>query len=365
MSLGWTKITGTPWAPMRGLPSFSTVAPLATMSSRAASMSGTSKQTWCWPPLGFLARKAVIGLFSSIGSISSIWLFGRSTKQTAARAGLIAGVAGTGLMTAAGAVAWHRLARRPLPRVRGTIELEGLHGRVRVRRDRWGVPHIEADDRRDLHFAQGFCHGQDRLWQMTLLRRTVQGRLSEIFGERTLKTDELMRRLDLYTLALSSVEAQDDYTKAALKAYSNGVNAWIEEVNKGALGRGAPEFFLFSAQIDAWAPADSIAIIKLTTVVLTEEFGCVPESMCAVYVPQILSGLAYLHERGIIHRDIKGSNILLTKGGQIKLTDFGVSAILNDVEKRFSVVGTPYWSASLCVCPLACAHARLFPCSCP
>lgn len=67
--------------------------------------------------------------------------------------------------------------------------------------------------------------------------------------------------------------------------------------------------------------------------------------MCVVYVPQILAGLAYLHERGIIHRDIKGSNILLTKGGQIKLTDFGVSAILNDVEKRFSVVGTPYWSA--------------------
>ena len=71
-----------------------------------------------------------------------------------------------------------------------------------------------------------------------------------------------------------------------------------------------------------------------------------PETMCVVYVPQILAGLAYLHDRGIIHRDIKGSNILLTKGGQIKLTDFGVSAILNDVEKRFSVVGTPYWSTS-------------------
>src|SRR5436190_5859302 len=45
MFLGWTKITGTLWAPMRGTPLFSTVAPLATMSSRAAMMSGTSKQT--------------------------------------------------------------------------------------------------------------------------------------------------------------------------------------------------------------------------------------------------------------------------------------------------------------------------------
>ena len=47
----------------------------------------------------------------------------------------------------------------------------GCEGRVRVRRDRWGVPHIEADDARDLCFAQGFCHGQDRLWQMDFYRR--------------------------------------------------------------------------------------------------------------------------------------------------------------------------------------------------
>ena len=44
---------------------------------------------------------------------------------------------------------------------------------------------------------------------MTMLRRTAQGRLSEIFGPRTVKVDELMRRLDLYGLALQSVEAQD------------------------------------------------------------------------------------------------------------------------------------------------------------
>ena len=61
MSFGCTKITGTPWAPMRGSPVPSTVAPLARISSRAARMSGTSKQTWCWPPRGFLARKAWIG----------------------------------------------------------------------------------------------------------------------------------------------------------------------------------------------------------------------------------------------------------------------------------------------------------------
>ena len=78
-----------------------------------------------------------------------------------------------------------------------------------------------------------------------MLRRTAQGRLSEIFGTSTVKVDELMRRYDLYGLALDSVKAQDPATLAALEAYSAGVNAWIEAVNAGARGRGAPEFFLF------------------------------------------------------------------------------------------------------------------------
>ena len=98
---------------------------------------------------------------------------------------------------------------------------------------------------------------------MTMLRRTAQGRLSEVFGTRTLKIDELMRRYDLYGLALTSVAAQDAPTQTALEAYARGVNAWITEVNREARGRGAPEFFFFSNEIAAWAPADSIAIIKL------------------------------------------------------------------------------------------------------
>jgi len=104
---------------------------------------------------------------------------------------------------------------------------------------------------------------------MTMLRRTAQGRLSELFGPATIKTDELMRRLDLYGLALDSVTAQDPKTLAALEAYSAGVNAWINEVNAGARGRGAPEFFLFSNEISAWAPADSIAVMKLMALQLS------------------------------------------------------------------------------------------------
>ncbi len=175
-------------------------------------------------------------------------------------------VLGLGLLTL---LVLYYFLSRSLPDYNATWSVQGISAPVEIVRSNADVPNIFAANDADAFYALGFAHAQDRLWQMTLLRRTVQGRLSEIFGEKTLATDELMRRLDLYTLALSSVPAQDAPTKAALEAYAAGVNAWIEQVNKGALGRGAPEFFLFSSQIDAWAPADSIAIIKLMALQLS------------------------------------------------------------------------------------------------
>jgi penicillin G amidase len=145
----------------------------------------------------------------------------------------------------------------------------GISAPVEIVRNNDNVPHIFGKTDEDVFYALGFAHAQDRLWQMTMLRRTAQGRLSELFGPSTVKVDELMRRYDLYGLALESVKAQDPETLAALEAYSAGVNAWIEEVNKGARGRGAPEFFLFEPEISAWAPADSIAILKLMALQLS------------------------------------------------------------------------------------------------
>lgn len=59
----------------------------------------------------------------------------------------------------------------------------------------------------------------------------------------------------------------------------------------------------------------------------------------------MLNGLSYLHSKGIIHRDIKGANILTTKEGVIKLADFGVATKLSEDKKNNSLAGTPYWMA--------------------
>uniref|UniRef100_A0A8C6L424 Mitogen-activated protein kinase kinase kinase kinase n=1 Tax=Nothobranchius furzeri TaxID=105023 RepID=A0A8C6L424_NOTFU len=73
--------------------------------------------------------------------------------------------------------------------------------------------------------------------------------------------------------------------------------------------------------------------------------GPLSESQIAYMSRETLQGLYYLHNKGKMHRDIKGANILLTDSGYVKLADFGVSAQISaTLAKRKSFIGTPYWS---------------------
>lgn len=155
------------------------------------------------------------------------------------------------------------LASRSLPEYNAEVEVPNLERPVEIVRDNANVPHIFGAQDEDVFFGLGFAHAQDRLWQMTTLRRTAQGRLSEVFGASTLDVDKLMRRFDIYALSVASMEALDPTTQKALRAYASGVNARLDQINKDALGRGAPEMFIFNAPMAPWRPADSIAIVKL------------------------------------------------------------------------------------------------------
>lgn len=79
---------------------------------------------------------------------------------------------------------------------------------------------------------------------------------------------------------------------------------------------------------------------------ICKKFGKFPENLVAVYISQVLEGLVYLHDQGVIHRDIKGANILTNKDGCVKLADFGVArkATTGSANDDDMVVGSPYWS---------------------
>jgi len=146
------------------------------------------------------------------------------------------------------------LAGRSIPDYNRDFEVDGTSGRVEIVRANYAIPHIFADTPNDVFFGLGFVHAQDRMWQMLMLRRAVQGRLSEILGKPTLKSDELMRS-----------------TLDILNRYASGVNAYFKAVQSEALGRGTPELWRFKPEIAPWTPADSIAIQKYMALRLSDK----------------------------------------------------------------------------------------------
>ncbi len=160
------------------------------------------------------------------------------------------------LIVLAGGYIW---ARGSLPELNGEMQLTGLAGPVEVVRDGHAIPHIYAESTNDAVFAMGFVHAQDRLWQMEFQRRVGAGRLSELFGEDTLKIDRFLRTLGVYRSAEHNFANLEPDARAVYEAYAAGVNAFLT-TRDGPL---PPEFLLLSHEPEPWRPADSIVWLKM------------------------------------------------------------------------------------------------------
>jgi len=152
-----------------------------------------------------------------------------------------------------------RLGRKRLARVDGNQVVPGLEAQVEILRDRWGVPHIYAQNSRDLYFTQGFVHAQDRLFQMELNRRTAKGTLSELFGAVALDTDRAARTFGFARLGREDWERVTPELNALLQAYADGVNACI----RTQPGKLPIEFSLVRYKPEPWSPEDTLALVRL------------------------------------------------------------------------------------------------------
>lgn len=161
------------------------------------------------------------------------------------------------ILVMAGWIFIRNITRGPLPDYNKDIELTDMQGNVEVFRDSFGIPHIYAENEKDLYKAVGFVMAQDRLWQMDLLRRVTTGRLAEILSDDLLDVDQLMRSLEMSEKSAGIYKNADPQLRECLDAFSDGVNQFIEQNSKHL----PFEFKLLGYKPEIWIPVHSINLI--------------------------------------------------------------------------------------------------------
>ena len=151
---------------------------------------------------------------------------------------------------------------RRAPRTRGTLAIPGLRDDVTIARDRWGIPHVDAGNDADAWLALGFCHAQDRAFQLELVARAGRGRLAELLGPGALPIDLLSRTLGFHRLAVAQLPVLDADIRSLLEAYVAGVNGAI------ATGPRPHELVLLRGRPSAWTPEDVLAFLGLQSLAL-------------------------------------------------------------------------------------------------
>src|SRR5207247_2099173 len=163
-------------------------------------------------------------------------------------------VLGVPLLGAGAGGLWlHGRLRASLPQLEGERTLPGLSAPVRVERDAQGVPRLVGKTRLDLSRALGFVHGQERYFQMDLLRRRAAGEIAELVGPAALKLDRAVRVHRFRSVAERVFARAPAAERSSIQAYAEGVNA-------GLAALGAPPFEYLALRVAPlpWRPEDTI-----------------------------------------------------------------------------------------------------------
>jgi penicillin amidase len=136
-----------------------------------------------------------------------------------------------------------------------TTTVAGLTQPVEILRDRWGVPHIYAQNQQDLFFAQGYITAEDRLFQLDLWRRIGAGKLSEVLGPNYLARDRIARLVQYRGDWDAEWRSYSPDAKQIATAFTNGINAYILSLH----GQRTQEFQLAGFDPGLWTPRDVVS----------------------------------------------------------------------------------------------------------
>ena len=176
-----------------------------------------------------------------------------------------------------GAVLWTwSVTRRGLAQLDGKARVAGLSAEVTIERDDHGVPTILADDVLDATRALGFLHGQERFFQMDLMRRQAAGELAALVGPALLEQDREMR-LHRFRAVAQSILAQLP-ERAMAEAYAEGVNAGLQAL------RTAPfEYRLLRTEPEPWLAEDIFLVVHAMYMELQGSRGAMEISLGVVH----------------------------------------------------------------------------------
>ena len=152
-------------------------------------------------------------------------------------------------------VAWLGL-RASLPTLDGEVMVTGIDDVATIERDAYGIPVITASSRNDLAYATGYAHGQDRFFQMDLIRRKAAGKLSELVGPAAVNADKRFRFHRFRARAQAVLDAAPQAEQALMQSYAAGVNAGLN-----SLGAKPFEYFVLGSEPKEWDALDSLLAV--------------------------------------------------------------------------------------------------------
>ena len=158
--------------------------------------------------------------------------------------------------------------RGSLPDYSGTVYSDKLSAKVSIERDSYAVPTITGSTREEVAYGIGYVHGQDRFFQMDLLRRSAAGELAEILGPQAVAQDRRARVHGFRQKANQAWDNMPEEQARTLEYYVAGVNDGL-----ASLGSKPWEYGLLKSETRPWSPPDSILILHAFYLVLQDEPG--------------------------------------------------------------------------------------------